>query len=445
MSIPASPCASRAGRQTESAPLLNLLYHEISREAFVFRLVWREGTLAIWDNRTTWHKAENDYQGERRLMHRITLAGEQLETPDGRPVDPKPRTPRHGVKLHPTQFRSRRVFPFGSRVFARPVRTVTGAWRRADARSVNPPAPARSGANRRRARRLRRARQRRAVAGSAGASPLASAHAGRADGRGCAPPARRRRDRRDGAGAADRRRRPARSRRCSISTMRSASAIASPTSCVTRIAVKRSFNQTRSSRRCISMRVSASSAPSGSSSASRRGRLTSARASATRCFWPPDSTDGHSPARSASPTASSASSARARASRLAALGAETDLDIGEHARPGQQPRLLKHHARDLGARRDARRTRCGRRPARRARRSTAAACSCRSRCGRRWRGTGRREHADRARCSTRVAPKLLARPRAVSEAPRRRFDARARRRPMRIRRDRHGHQRHAFL
>jgi len=64
----------------ESAALLSYLYEEVVREAFLLRLNWREGTLAIWDNRTTWHKAENDYLGERRLMHRITLAGEPLET-----------------------------------------------------------------------------------------------------------------------------------------------------------------------------------------------------------------------------------------------------------------------------------------------------------------------------------------------------------------------------
>jgi taurine dioxygenase len=66
----------------ESAALLNYLYQEIAREAFLLRLVWREGTLAIWDNRATWHKAENDYHGERRLMHRITLAGEPLDPVD---------------------------------------------------------------------------------------------------------------------------------------------------------------------------------------------------------------------------------------------------------------------------------------------------------------------------------------------------------------------------
>ena len=44
----------------------------------VCRVAWEAGSVAIWDNRTTWHFASNDYQGHAREMHRITLTGEPL-------------------------------------------------------------------------------------------------------------------------------------------------------------------------------------------------------------------------------------------------------------------------------------------------------------------------------------------------------------------------------
>ncbi len=62
----------------ESRPLLDYLYRHAARPEFQCRFRWREGSVAFWDNRATWHYAANDYQGERRLLHRITLEGEAL-------------------------------------------------------------------------------------------------------------------------------------------------------------------------------------------------------------------------------------------------------------------------------------------------------------------------------------------------------------------------------
>jgi taurine dioxygenase len=64
--------------EEESAPLLQYLYRQATRPEFTCRFHWREGSLALWDNRSTWHFAVNDYHGERRLLHRITIAGSPL-------------------------------------------------------------------------------------------------------------------------------------------------------------------------------------------------------------------------------------------------------------------------------------------------------------------------------------------------------------------------------
>ncbi len=62
----------------ESLPLLNKLCHAATSADNTCSVVWEPGTVAIWDNRTTWHNAMNDYQGHAREMHRITLSGEPL-------------------------------------------------------------------------------------------------------------------------------------------------------------------------------------------------------------------------------------------------------------------------------------------------------------------------------------------------------------------------------
>jgi len=60
----------------ESAPLLRYLFHHQVRPEFTCRFRWRPGSIAFWDNRCAQHNAVNDYAGHRRLMHRITLAGD---------------------------------------------------------------------------------------------------------------------------------------------------------------------------------------------------------------------------------------------------------------------------------------------------------------------------------------------------------------------------------
>jgi taurine dioxygenase len=65
----------------ESAPLLDYLFRHQVRPELTCRFRWRPGSIAFWDNRCAQHNAINDYQGHRRLMHRITLAG---DAPRGR-------------------------------------------------------------------------------------------------------------------------------------------------------------------------------------------------------------------------------------------------------------------------------------------------------------------------------------------------------------------------
>lgn len=64
----------------ESAPLLNYLYQQTVEKSKVCKFKWRPGSIAFWDNRATWHFAQNDYHGQRREMHRITIEGCALST-----------------------------------------------------------------------------------------------------------------------------------------------------------------------------------------------------------------------------------------------------------------------------------------------------------------------------------------------------------------------------
>jgi taurine dioxygenase len=62
----------------ESRALLDELYAHVTQPQFTCSFNWLPGSVTFWDNRCTWHQANNDYQGQARLMHRITLAGSAL-------------------------------------------------------------------------------------------------------------------------------------------------------------------------------------------------------------------------------------------------------------------------------------------------------------------------------------------------------------------------------
>ena len=117
-----------------------------------------------------------------------------------------------------------------------------------------------------------------------------------------------------------RRRRGAMRPGCGASrTMRSDSTSASVIEWVTKITVLRRASQMRSSSSCSSMRVISSSAPNGSSISRISGSRASARAIATRCCMPPESSRGYFAAASARPTSRSRSCDRSR------------LRLGRHA------------------------------------------------------------------------------------------------------------------
>jgi taurine dioxygenase len=61
----------------ESAAILGYLYQHCANPDFHVRFRWRPGSVAFWDNRSTWHQAVWDYFPDTRSGFRVTVAGDK--------------------------------------------------------------------------------------------------------------------------------------------------------------------------------------------------------------------------------------------------------------------------------------------------------------------------------------------------------------------------------
>jgi len=61
----------------ESDRLLARLYRQVARPEYQCRFRWTPGAVAFWDNRATQHYAASDYFPQRRVMDRISIAGDR--------------------------------------------------------------------------------------------------------------------------------------------------------------------------------------------------------------------------------------------------------------------------------------------------------------------------------------------------------------------------------
>jgi alpha-ketoglutarate-dependent taurine dioxygenase len=68
----------------DSQRLLAVLQGHVTRLENTVRWRWSQGDVAIWDNRATQHYAIDDYGDQKRVVRRVTLAGDVPVAVDGR-------------------------------------------------------------------------------------------------------------------------------------------------------------------------------------------------------------------------------------------------------------------------------------------------------------------------------------------------------------------------
>ena len=71
----------------ESRALLDTLFRATAVLEYHYRHRWAPDMVVFWDNRSAQHSAVHDYYPQRRLMERVTIAGDRPVGP-GAPVDP---------------------------------------------------------------------------------------------------------------------------------------------------------------------------------------------------------------------------------------------------------------------------------------------------------------------------------------------------------------------
>jgi len=61
---------------TAGDELLALLIDHATNDRFTVRHDWKSGDVAVWDNRCTLHRVDDDFGTERRRGHRVVIEGD---------------------------------------------------------------------------------------------------------------------------------------------------------------------------------------------------------------------------------------------------------------------------------------------------------------------------------------------------------------------------------